>query len=981
MDFTTRHLHDPRFRTVAGALAALLAAAALVGSTAGCGEQQPDQPPSLDTPTAMATALRDRCGGGATIFDRFNDEQGCAIGLIANAGNDRLAIADLGRRQPRLLDLDRSVPGLSYIEVGRRPIDVAASPDGTAAYTLNSVGGNLSVVDLWRLERVDTPETPIPVPGEPIGLASAPGDGPAGTIAVATHAPDAIWVRDGVVCEEISDKPHCTDLEAEATQIPLPGRPADIQTSVDGSVAYVIYDDRNYMSVVALPGNADVLDREGFACLGGRTAVPCEAKRIGLTYGCSDGVDSDGDGLADQDDPQCWGPLDGESPEGISRRYSGICADGLDNDDDGAVDRDDADCQLASDDSESETVDEDAVFVCSDGKDNDGDGQIDYPDEPDCYGPTGRRETPVETAGFTDIAVGEGGTFLYVVDGANNQVLTVDARRSELIDAARTTPPHGAPFTDDLGISVARRPTSAAGFVARNVAWTDPDDPSHGIVEYTFGTYVATDSGRTFVLRTASSDCEDTETERDSLLSQSEFELGSEAFRQSNERHCLQIPEFPLTPDDPQDGDNPCEAAEMCRGCLEAEPDGMEDGCTDVCADFEENRRQCRVRGRRLQPNENVELVVNPYFAPVDTDAPRGRLRGAGTCSEPATFIERMRNYTSDNPDAPQAFGCASSLRDQPIERFATEEQLEQDAFDDLERADLLQFTTLEFVPPDDGGDVSAEIAERPYDFRYRDEDWTATWEGVLPGTRRDDGLLAEEEPGRLLTEPLDLCEAGVEAGDRIIIRNTPQTGAGAPDRCDDLVPEGTGGGDGEVAADDDPFLTYRVEEVLPNALQMAPLEAEGHADALPTRGCFPTGIRYRIRPEDEWVVAGERSGFQSARTSALGQCVPTFGADSARTDGRVASGDVFVGPYFDFLLYEGPVDPIRRQDAPYAYTFGVQRFFTSERFRTETVLPSDVLLTPRLNGGAKLMVSDASSDFIWVRNLRHAGDDPVILQ
>ena len=981
MDFATRHVSNHRLRTVAGAFAALIAAATLVGSTAGCGDEPPDQPPSLDTPTAIATALRDHCGEGAPAFGRFNDQEGCAIGLIANAGTNRLAIADLGRRQPQLRDLDSSVPGLSYIEVGRRPIDVAASPDGTAAYTLNSVGGDLSVVDLWRLERVDTAETPIPVPGQPIAMTSAPSGGPAGTIAVATHAPNALWIRDGVVCEEISDKPHCTDLEAEATQIPLPGRPADIETSVDGSVAYVVYDDRDYMSVVALPDNADVLDREGFACRGGRTGVPCEAKRIGLSYGCSDGVDSDGDGLADQDDPQCWGPLDGESADGVSRRYTGICGDGLDNDDDGAVDRDDAGCQLASDDSESEVIDPDAVFPCSDGEDNDGDGLEDYPDDPNCYGPTGRRETPVEATGFDAIAAGEGGTFLYVVDGANSQVLTVDVRRSQLIDAARTTTPHGAPFTDNLGISVGRRPTGAAGFVTRNVAWTDPDDPSHGIIEYNFGAYVASNNGRTFVVRTVSSDCEVTETERDSLLSRREFERGSEAFRQSNERHCLQLPEFPLTPDAQQGEENPCQAAEMCRGCLDAEPDDMADGCTDVCADFEENRRQCRVQGRRLQPNENVDLVVNPYFAPADADGPEGRLIGTGTCSEPATFIERMRNYTADNPDAPQAFGCGSSLRDQPLERFATEEQLQQDAFDDLERADLLQFTTLQLVPPDDGGGVSTEIAERPYDFRYRDEDWTATWEGVIPRTNRDDGLLAEEEPGRLLTEPLDLCEAGVEAGDRIIIRNTPTTGSDAPDRCDDLVPEGDGGGDSDIAEDDDPFLTYRVEEVLPNALQMAPLEADGHADTLPTRGCFPTGIRYRIRPEDEWVVVGERSGFQSARTSALGQCVPTFGAESARTDGRVASGDVFVGPYFDFLLYEGPVDPVRRQDAPYSFTFGTQRFFTSRRFPTETVLPSDVLLTPRLNGGAKLMVSDASSDFIWIRNLRHPDDDPVILQ
>lgn len=958
------------------AVALLVALLVVVG---GCGDEEQPKPPSLETPNAMATAIRDSCGTASPVLEQIGDGR-CVLGLIANADTGSLAVADLGRRTPRLFDLDPSVPAFTHLEVGRRPIDVASSPDGSTAYTLDSIGGNLSVIDLWQLETL--PET-IPVPGHPVGLATAPAEAPGGHLAVATSDPDAIWLRPGVHCQEASSADNCSGLEAEPTQFPLPGRPAALEISADGRIAYVVYDNRDYMSAIALPGRDELLDAEMYTCRGGRTGAPCEARRIGLTYGCSDGVDSDGDGLADQEDPQCWGPNDAETPDGIGRRYTGVCSDGEDNDGDGEVDRNDPDCQIAAGASEADKTNPDAVFACSDGEDNDGDGLADYPEDPDCYGPTGQRESAVETTGFDDIGVGNGGAFLYVVDGSKNQVLTVDARRGTLIDAAKTVPPHGAAFTDQLGIPVGSRPNDAVGFVSRDIAWQDPDDEAHGIVEYTFGTYVSADNGQLYAVRTVTSDCEVTETDRDSLLSNREFELGSEAFQSSNERHCLQTPPFPLPKGDEDGDDAPaCQAVEMCRTCLDAEPEGMNSGCEEACSNFEENRRQCRLQGRRLSPTENVDLVVNPHFSLIDAEETTGRLRGTGSCTAPNAFVEQMREYVSDNPDAPEAFSCPSSLRDQPVERFGTDEQLDQPSFDDLERADLLQFTTLQLSPPtEDNADVHEQTVERPFDFRYRDENWTVTWEGVLPGTRREDGLLADDQPGRLLTAPRDLCKAGVEEGDRVILKNTPKTGADRADRCDDLVPDGNrGSGDG-VRGSDDPFLTYRVEQVHPEAVELAPIDSERFADTLPTRGCFPTSIRYEIRPENEWIVVGEQSGFQSRRTSALGQCVPRFGADNPRTQGRVASGDIYVGPYFDFLQYDGPVSPIRRDEAPFEYTFGTQRFFSSRRFRTDAILPSDMLLTPRVEGGRKLLVSDASSDFVWIRNLTHLNDDPVRFQ
>ncbi|MFB5601048.1 MAG: LamG-like jellyroll fold domain-containing protein, partial [Nitrososphaeraceae archaeon] len=73
---------------------------------------------------------------------------------------------------------------------------------------------------------------------------------------------------------------------------------------------------------------------------------------------CTDGIDNDGDGLIDINDPDC------QSPEN--------CTDGIDNDGDGLIDINDPDCQSPE--------------VCDDGIDNDGDGLIDIND-PDCQSP------------------------------------------------------------------------------------------------------------------------------------------------------------------------------------------------------------------------------------------------------------------------------------------------------------------------------------------------------------------------------------------------------------------------------------------------------------------------------------------------------------------------------------------------------------------------------------------------------------------
>ena len=104
----------------------------------GCRDTTLVPPRSLDSPSAMAVARGDVCLTTFEDADRVlqydiaacdGDERG-AIALITNEQSDRLALMDLNAQLPRLVDLDPTTPGPNHLEVGRLPVDVAASPDG-----------------------------------------------------------------------------------------------------------------------------------------------------------------------------------------------------------------------------------------------------------------------------------------------------------------------------------------------------------------------------------------------------------------------------------------------------------------------------------------------------------------------------------------------------------------------------------------------------------------------------------------------------------------------------------------------------------------------------------------------------------------------------------------------------------------------------------------------------------------------------------
>ena len=120
---------------------------------------------------------------------------------------------------------------------------------------------------------------------------------------------------------------------------------------------------------------------------------------------CDDGVDQDGDGRADAPgDAGCTAPADsGERQLGVA------CDDGVDQDGDGRADFPaDIGCSSITDTSGAGSPERDASYPCDNGLDDDGDGKIDHASsngDPQCTTP----ETPSETgsgAGGSTITIG-----------------------------------------------------------------------------------------------------------------------------------------------------------------------------------------------------------------------------------------------------------------------------------------------------------------------------------------------------------------------------------------------------------------------------------------------------------------------------------------------------------------------------------------------------------------------------------------------
>lgn len=502
------------------------------------------------------------------------------------------------------------------------------------------------------------------------------------------------------------------------------------------------------------------------------------------------------------------------------------------------------------------------------------------------------------------------GLFVYVLDRPNNQLLVFDRQRRQLINASLSAEPSRAPFSTSPGISLSRSATAMSADVTRELV---EEGDGIRLMNYRIGARVAADNGQLYRVGVVDIDCVVQDPE-EPLFSQ-DFIFDSALRAESAESSCVFTPAFPLGGDPDFEGDE-------------------------------------ELLERRVVEQDNALVAVTPIFSLRDGEGRQGRLVGRAQCTQPEELIDAMREVTSDSG----SLGCGSPLIPQPLGLDVDEDS---SSFSDAPRADLMTFarTFLELGESDDLGAVERVIERQVYDFRLVNESWSVSYEGALPGIgTAERGLVARDEESRFLSGGVDYCAAAVEVGDRLRILSEPVDASGC-----------------EVFEGEPEFRTYEIVEVGAFDVELAVIDGDETADELPTRSCFDRGLRYEIRPSDQWVVAGEQSGMSSPWQREGESCVLREGAESGRLGGRVETGEEYVGPYLRFRIYEGEVDAVEGLE----YRFQVERNFSlsgelivpGRREGTQSTLPRQVLFTPDLGFGRLVTVVDSGADRIFVRN------------
>lgn len=162
---------------------------------------------------------------------------------------------------------------------------------------------------------------------------------------------------DGQTEEHIVGCELTVDL-GPALHLPVTGSPRHLAASPQGDI---------YVSADLTP----VITRYS---LNDSECPPGNPCAIPLTFTCNDGIDNDGNGLIDAEDPSCYTPYMNEGEIFPDAQ----CADGIDNDGDGLIDAQDPKCLHRNYGAE-----DGSDISCTDGIDNDGDGRIDG-DDPNC---------------------------------------------------------------------------------------------------------------------------------------------------------------------------------------------------------------------------------------------------------------------------------------------------------------------------------------------------------------------------------------------------------------------------------------------------------------------------------------------------------------------------------------------------------------------------------------------------------------------
>jgi len=404
--------------TLALALAATLAAF-------GCDDPQSVRQSALQNPIDFTYACEGETATTAPVIDEtaaaFNNtricadlatgRQGALFGLILNRFPATVTLSQLnpatGVRQ--FLDADFFTPGTTGIPVGSEPVRILRSGDWSHFYVLSAGGTRVDRITINGLSgsAYSFETTFAALPGTPLDGVVL-GD----SLVIVPRDAAELWVMrtDGT-----------TDWSVTApsfTRIPLPDQVLEINTLDDDLL--INWRHRPVLSRISIDGTIQ--------------------EEVGLAPQCRDGLDNDKDGLVDLADGDCLNGADAdESPiKGVARpalppifagSFAGAtsCDNGIDDNGDGLTDAEDPAC--GGDDADAESLP-----ACANGIDDDGDGLTDS-DDGQCTSDEVSSEGPAPVDGpfsTTFVDGGAAGRFVYVLDARLGQILVFQYSDSRL---------------------------------------------------------------------------------------------------------------------------------------------------------------------------------------------------------------------------------------------------------------------------------------------------------------------------------------------------------------------------------------------------------------------------------------------------------------------------------------------------------------------------------------------------------------------
>jgi hypothetical protein len=988
-----------------------MTAALLALSFTGCTD--PIVPPllSLDGPTEMALSrvCTQNDGVRSAVENCLNadGERDIDLGTITefayvtNRLGNSLAVVSFQKSIPVIVDTARDVPGQTHIPVGSGPTQVAATRDGNFLIVYNEVDGDLSVVseELRReVHRISLAN------GESFGL--DPAELSLNAVSELYVVPDrmdetrdAVWlvfpergevaeVRWNFSCNEIDGvyvagcNPVIADVVVETLYAFGPGvRPRYAALGPDGDM-WLTFVDRAVAARLSTVGDA--------ACIDGRTEKPCITAEAGLTFGCSDGLDNDGDGLVDAADPQCLTPDSAEGPGGVGRIAAVQCNDGLDNDGDGLTDGQDPGCLGTADDSEGGGL---TATACSDGLDNDGDGLVDGDDDGCAPGAFWNDEQLLPACADGEDNDGDGQT-----DANDPQCLSAlqndEARRpacGDLVD----NDGDGLIDEDDPDCSGPTGDDETTG------CYDGVDNDEDGAVDFADPGCVSPTSPSEIA---APADCQDgVDNDGDGLVDYPEdpdcyratgdgerqarvMEFGPIAVdpegryvyvidRRASQVLVLDAPTATLL--DPNNCRGDLAAADCRRRPWESAiglpvrrlPSAIHARVIEL---EEEILEDGRVMTRKLHLANVATTTGLVYYAEaaqistfdgeeiIDTRVRMGDFVAAEasvtglTCSLSAQvrdYVRASREGPGDDircaltPELPHILspqGACVPKSDADLDCICEDRADPQTCIIDKDRrtpVELLRRTTSRFdddetAVPKTVSRIDEDIRD---DFYIPNDAWTVTYEGTI--LQRADALVEPRVSGLIRTVSGDFCSGGVEAGDLLTIVSpvTPATTV-AEGECDAFV---------------DVDLTWRVTDVSANYLALAPIAVddadapalpegiEARVDTVPLQRCFAAGLLIDVRPVETWVVRGRETGLVVNAGREGNACVPRL-HDAEDYGFRAYSDQEFQNPWIRFHLEAGTLTPLR----DFTLSFTTNRNFSSGSSSSLSAGPSPSQVT-----------------------------------